>query len=428
MTLKSDTQVRRVGIVGGVRIPFARAGTAYAETTTLELLRTTMKALVDKYSLVGQKVDDIALGSVIQHSEIWNLAREAMLECGLSLESPAFGVARACGTGLDAVSLIANKIALGQIEVGIAGGADSMSDLPVFHRRHLAQTLLKSAQARDLGSKVKPWLHIRLGDLKPGFPAVTESKTGLSMGQHCELMAQDWQISRSDQDSMALRSHQNAVKAYEKGFYRDWIVPCAGLDRDNNVRVDSSFEKLSKLKPVFERGEKGTLTAGNSSPLTDGASCVLLASDTWAKKHSLEIQAYLTDHHNAAIDFTTEGLLMGPAYAIPRLLERADLKLQEFDFYEFHEAFAAQVLCNLRAWQSEKFCRSKLGLQNALGEVDPTRINVSGGSIALGHPFAATGGRIVATAAKLLAQKGSGRCLIFICTGGGMASTAILER
>ncbi|MGE3974181.1 MAG: acetyl-CoA C-acetyltransferase [Bdellovibrionales bacterium] len=417
-------------VLGGIRTPFARAGTNFAKETNLTLMTAALKGLTQKFQLTNENraIGDVALGAVINQSRDWNLAREAVMACGLPMNTPAMGIMRACGTGLEAAIAIGNKIALGQIDSGIAGGVDSMSDVPVFYQPKFAQRILKLAKAKGMLDQIKAFSGFSLKELKPGYPAVTESKTGLSMGQSCELMAQEWKISREEQDDLAYHSHQNSVKAYERGFHKDLMITHAGLDKDNNVRADTSREKLAKLKPAFERSAKGTLTAGNSSPLTDGASCALLSSEEWAKKQGLEIHARLVDAEVSAVDFTKEGLLMAPAYAVARLLARNDLKLQDFDFYEIHEAFAAQVLCTLKAWESETFCRERLNLRGALGSIDRKKINVVGGSVALGHPFGATGARILATAAKILKENGKGRVLISICTGGGMGVTAILER
>jgi acetyl-CoA C-acetyltransferase len=423
----SPSTTRRVAVLGGIRTPFARTAGVFNNLTNQDLLTFAFKGLVEKFHLEGKSVGDVAAGAVIQHPRDWNLTREAQLNSGLTWQTPAFGVQRACGTGLEAAILIGSKISLHQIDSGIAGGVDSMSDVPVFYSRALAQRLLALGRAKTFGDKLKILSGFSLSDLKPGYPAVTESKTGLSMGQSCELMAKEWKIPRKDQDELAYRSHLKGVKAYEEGFFDGMLVEVNGLKVDNNLRKDTSLEKLAKLKPSFDQSGDGTLTAGNSSPLTDGASAVLLSSEEWAKNSGYEIQAYLLDCEVTAVDFRKEGLLMAPAYAVPRMLKRQGMKLQDFDFYEIHEAFAAQVLCTLRAWESEKFCRERLGLGEALGSIDMNKLNVKGGSVALGHPFGATGGRIVATLAKTLKQNGGGRGLISICTGGGMGVTAILE-
>ena len=419
--------VRRVAIIGGVRIPFARSMGAYAEASNQDMLGHTLQALVDRFNLRGQVLGDVAAGAVLKHSKDFNLTREAVIDSGLSPETPAFDVQRACGTSLDTTMLIGMKIALGQIDVGIAGGVDTASDVPIVYPKAYQQLLLRSARGRSLGEKVSPWFKFRPNFFKPSFPAVLEPRTGLSMGESCERMAKTWQISREDQDRLAFESHKKAAAAYDEGFFNDLVVEFRGLKQDNNMRRDSSMEKLAKLKPAFAKD--GTLTAGNSTPMTDGASSVLLASEEWAKARGLPVLAYLTYAKVAAVDFINkEGLLMAPVYGVPKMLADAGLKLQDFDFYEIHEAFAAQVLCTLKAWQSPEFCRDKLGLAEPLGSIDPAKFNVKGSSLAVGHPFAATGARIVATLAKLLAQKGSGRGLISICTAGGMGVMAILER
>jgi len=419
--------VRRVAIVGGVRIPFARSMGAYAEASNQEMLGFTFKALVERFGLRGQVLGDVAAGAVLKHSQDFNLTRESVLDSGLAPETPAFDVQRACGTSLDTAILIGLKIATGQIDSGIAGGVDTASDVPIVYPKAYQQLLLRSARGKTLGQKLAPWFGLRPKYFKPSLPAVVEPRTGLSMGQSCERMAQRWQISREAQDALALESHLKAAAAYDEGFFDDLVVEFRGLKRDNNLRPDSTLEKLAKLKPAF--APNGTLTAGNSTPMTDGASAVLLASEAWAKARGLPVLAYLTYGKTAAVDYMNkEGLLMAPVYGVPRLLADAGLTLQDFDFYEIHEAFAAQVLCTLKAWESADFCRNQLGLDAPLGSIDRTKLNVKGSSLAVGHPFAATGTRIVATLAKLLAQKGAGRGLISICTAGGMGVMAIMER
>jgi acetyl-CoA C-acetyltransferase len=424
--------LRRVAIIGGVRIPFARANTAYAELGNFDLLSAAMKALVDKFNLKGEPIGEVAAGAVIKHSRDWNLSREATLESGLDPHTPAYDLQRACGTSLTTVAQLAHRIAAGEIDSGIAGGADSASDVPLAYGRKLQRIVLQSAQARSFGERLKPWLELRPGHLKPSFSGAAEPRTGLSMGEHCELMAKEWGISRAEQDELAYASHVNAAAAWKDGFYTDLVASYGGLIVDNNVRPDTSVAKLGQLRPAFDRRE-GTLTAGNSTPLTDGAACVLLASEDWARSRGLPILAWFTHYASAAVDFAglkgeREGLLMGPTYAVSRMLERARLALQDFTLYEIHEAFAAQVLCTLKAWESAAYCRSKLGRDAPLGAIDRAKMNPKGGSVALGHPFAATGARIVASLAKQLHERGAGRGLISICTAGGMGVSAILER
>lgn len=429
--MKTKLPARKpVAILGGVRIPFCRNNTAYSDVGNLGMSIRTLGALVEKFGLHGEKLGEVAMGAVIKHSSDWNLAREATLSSGLSPETPGITLQRACGTSLDSVITVGNKIALGQIEAGIGGGSDTTSDVPIVYGKSLRRRILKMAAARSLGQRLAAWKGFRPRELKPEFPGVAEPRTGKSMGDHCEMMAKEWDISREDQDALAYASHQHAAAAYESGFFRDLVVPFRGLDRDNILRADTTLEKLATLKPAFDKiSGKGTLTAGNSTPLTDGASAALLASDDWARAHGHEPMAYLVDSQVAAVDFVHgEGLLMAPAWAVAQLLARNGLTLQDFDFYEIHEAFAAQVLCTLKAWESEDFCRDKLGLDAPLGSIDHDKLNVNGSSLALGHPFAATGARIVATAAKLLKEKGKGRALISICTAGGMGVTAIVER
>src|SRR3954468_19870853 len=425
--------LRPVAIVGGMRIPFARSGTAYAQLGNQDMLTAAMKALVEKYALRGERVGEVAAGAVIKHSRDWNLAREATLASGLAPATPAYDVQRACGTSLTAAVQLGQRIAAGEIDSAIAGGADTVSDIPVAYGRAFQQILLASARGKSVGERFGPWLGLRPKHLKPSVPGVTEARTGLSMGEHCELMAKEWKIGRREQDAPPAASHKNAAAAWKAGFYADLVAPFGGLTADNNLRADSSVEKLATLKPVFDRSPSGTLTAGNSTPLTDGASCVLLASEEWARARGLPVQAYLTYSAAAAVDFAglagpAEGLLMAPTYAVPEMLDRAGITLQDFDIYEIHEAFAAQVLCTLAAWESEDYCRTKLKRKSPLGSIDRAKLNPKGSSVALGHPFGATGTRIVASLAKQLAERGSGRGLISICTAGGMGVTAIIER
>ena len=421
------SQPRRVAVIGGVRIPFARANGAYASVGNQEMLTASLKAVVERFSLRGQRLGDVVAGAVMKHSSQWNLAREALLDSGLAPETPGLDVQRACGTSIEAAIVVANKIALGQIDAGIAGGVDTVSDPPIVFGREYQQLMLRSFRAKGFGARIAPFFGLRPRHFKPSFPGTGEPRTGLSMGQHTEKMAREWQITRQAQDELALASHQHAARAWAEGFMSDLVVPYLGLTADNNVRPDTSLEKLAKLKPSF--AADGTLTAGNSTPMTDGSAAVLLASEEWARSRGLPVQAYMTYAKVAAVDFVGgEGLLMAPAYAVPRMLTDAGLTLQDFDYYEIHEAFAAQVLCTLKAWESPQFCRDRLGLAAPLGSIDRAKLNVKGSSVAVGHPFAATGARIVATLAKLLAARGSGRGLISVCTAGGMGVTAILER
>lgn len=425
------TTARKVAIIGGSRIPFARNNTAYATRSNQEMLTAALKGLVDKYQLHGERLGEVAAGAVLKHSRDFNLTRESVLSSGLAPETSAFDVQQACGTGLEAAINIGNKIALGQIDSGIAGGVDTASDAPIAVGEKLRKILLEVNRAKTTGQRLKALAKFRPAMLAPAIPTNGEPRTKLSMGQHCELMAQEWKIAREDQDQLAFDSHKKAAKAYDEGFYADLIVPYAGLTRDNNLRTEMSLEKLATLGLAFDKKSgKGTLTAANSTPLTDGASAVLLSSEEWAKEHGLKIQAYLVHAETSAVDFVgkKEGLLMAPAYAVPRMLKRAGLTLQDFDFYEIHEAFAAQVLCTLKAWEDPKFCKERLGLDKPLGSIDRSKLNVKGSSLALGHPFGATGGRILAAAAKILDEKGSGRCLISICAAGGLGVTAIVEK
>ena len=424
------TKVRRVAIVGGTRIPFARGQRAYAEVGNPQMLTATLAGLVERFGLRGQCLGEVAAGAVIKHPGQWNLARECVLGSGLAPQTPAVDLQRACGTSLEAAILVGNKIALGQIDVGIAGGVDTVSDPPISFPRSFQRRLLRSHRAKTMGARLAPWLGLRPRDFKPVFPDVVEPRTGLSMGESTEWMVKQWRVSREEQDRLALQSHRNASAAYAAGFYADLVIPYLGLAGDDNVREDTSLEKLARLPPVFDRTAGGTLTAGNSTPMTDGASAVLLASEEWARAHDLPVLAYLAYGKVAAVDYIDhrEGLLMAPAYAVPRMLADAGLSLADFDFYEIHEAFAGQVLCTLKAWSDPAFCRDRLGRSEVLGTIDRAKLNVKGGSVAIGHPFAATGTRIVATLAKTLAESRARRGLISVCTAGGMGVTAILER
>jgi acetyl-CoA C-acetyltransferase len=424
------TSPRRVAIVGGVRIPFVRGNGAYSQVGNQEMLTAALRGVVERYGLQGQRMDDVAAGAVMKHSSQWNLTRESVLGSGLAAETPGLDLQRACGTSLEAAISLGNKIALGQIDCAIAGGVDTVSDPPVVYPRSFQQLLLRSYRGRTLGERVGPWFGLRPGSLRPVLPGIAEPRTGLSMGESTELMVKTWGITRAEQDQLALESHRKAAAAYASGFYKDLVRDYLGVSQDNNIRSDTSLDKLAKLKPVFDTSGAGTLTAGNSTPMTDGASAVLLASEAWARERDLPVPAFLSYGKVAAVDYVDkkEGLLMAPAYAVPRMLMDAQLELEDFDFYEIHEAFAGQVLCTLKAWEDPVFCRDKLGLPGPLGAIDRSRLNVKGGSLAIGHPFAATGTRIVATLAKILEENQATRGLISICTAGGMGVTAILER
>lgn len=422
-------QMRKVAIIGGKRIPFVKSFSQYSRVGNQEMMTTVLQALSDAYNLKGKVLGDVSMGAVMMSPSDFNLTREAVLGTDLHPHTPAYNVQRACGTGLETTWQLALKIAAGQIDVGISGGSDTNSDLPVTFPHEFAWKMLDLQKAKTLGAKIAGFLKINFKDLKPVFPGVMEPRTGLSMGQHTEKMVQEWGISREAQDELSLLSHKNAAKAYAEGFYNDLIVPFKGLDKDPLVRPDTSIEKLAKLKPAFDFSGKGSLTAGNSTALTDGASGVLLASEDYAKANNLPVLAYFIDAQVAAVNFVEgEGLLMAPAHAVSDLLKRNQLKLQDFDFYEIHEAFAGQVLCTLKAWESKDYCQKHLGRSEAMGSIDRSKMNVKGGSVALGHPFAATGGRIVASLAKILNEKGSGRGLISICTAGGMGVVAIIEK
>ena len=429
---KTTAGVRRVAVIGGNRIPFARSNGRYATASNQDMLTATLDGLVARFGLAGTRMGEVVAGAVLKHSRDYNLTRECVLGSSLDPHTPAYDIQQACGTGLEAAILVANKIALGQIDCGIAGGVDTTSDAPLGVNEQMRRTLLELNRQRSLGGRLKTATKLRPTQaFKPDVPRNVEPRTGLSMGEHAALTALEWHVDRQAQDELALASHQHLAAAYEAGFFDDLTTPYLGLTRDQNLRPDTTLEKLAALKPVFgTRGENPTMTAGNSSALSDGASVVLLASEEWAASRNLPVLAYLTFSQTAAVDFVHggEGLLMAPVYAVPTMLDRAGLALSDFDFYEIHEAFASQVLATLAAWEDADFCKAKLGRDTALGSIDRAKLNVNGSSLAAGHPFAATGGRLVATLAKLLAERGSGRGLISICAAGGQGVTAILER
>ncbi|HEX5862014.1 MAG TPA: acetyl-CoA C-acetyltransferase [Nocardioides sp.] len=425
-----NSQTRRVAVLGGNRIPFARSNTAYSDASNQEMLTAAIDGLASRFGLEGERVGEVVAGAVLKHARDFNLTRESVLGSKLAAETPATDIQQACATGLQAAIQVANKIAIGQIDVGIAGGTDTTSDAPVAISDKLRKKLMKVNAARDAKGRLTALAQIRPTDIGLDIPQNGEPRTGLSMGEHAALTALEWQVGREEQDELAATSHQRLAAAYDAGFLDDQITPFRGLERDSNLRADSSAEKLAKLKPVFGKGEAATMTAGNSTPLTDGASVVLLASEEWAEEHGHPVLAYLTAYETAAVDYVhgAEGLLMAPAYAMARMLTREGHSLQDFDFYEIHEAFASQVLATLKAWEDPIFCKERLGLDAPLGPVDRARLNVNGSSLAAGHPFAATGGRILMNLAKLLEQQGSGRGVISVCAAGGQGVTAILER
>ncbi|BBH15987.1 acetyl-CoA acetyltransferase [Nocardioides baekrokdamisoli] len=423
------SDLRRVAILGGNRIPFARSNGAYATASNQEMFTAALDGLVARFGLEGQRLGEVAGGAVLKHSRDFNLIRESVLSTKLSPQTPGLDMQQACGTGLQAINYIANKIKVGQIEVGVGGGVDTTSDAPIAIGEKLRKKLLNVNNQRSTGDKIKALAKIRPADITISAPSNGEVRTGLSMGDHAAITALEWKITREAQDELAVKSHHNMAAAYEAGFMDDLITPFRGLDRDNNMRGDSSVEKLATLKPVFGKGEAATMTAANSTPLTDGASVVLLSTEQWAKDNNHEVLAYFVDSEVAAVDFEhgAEGLLMAPAYAVARMLKRNNLSLQDFDFYEIHEAFASVVLSTLAAWEDPVFCKERLGLDKPLGSIDRSKLNVKGSSLAAGHPFAATGGRIVAHTAKMLAEKGKGRALISICAAGGQGVVAIIE-
>ncbi|MGA8744446.1 MAG: acetyl-CoA C-acetyltransferase [Solirubrobacterales bacterium] len=419
---------RRVAIIGANRIPFARSDSAYAHATNQDMLTAALDGLIDRFGLAGERLGEVAGGAVLKHSRDRDLTRESVLSTRLAAETPAYDVQQACGTGLETTILIANKIALGQVDAGIACGVDTTSDAPIALNEQLRETLLEANRQRSTVGRLRALAQVRPSHIVPAIPRNEEPRTGLSMGEHCALMATEWGIGRVEQDQLALASHRNLAAAYERGFLDDLLTPYLGLERDQNLRADSDPERLAALKPVFG-GSDGTMTAANSTPLSDGAAAVLLASEGWAADRELPVLAYITEAQTAAVDHVhkREGLLMAPAYAMPAMLDRAELRLGDFDYYEIHEAFAAQVLCTLAAWEDPAFCEEKLGIDGPLGAIDRAKLNVNGGSLAAGHPFAATGGRIVAGLAKQLHSDGGGRGLISICAAGGQGVVAILE-
>ena len=421
---------RRVAVIGGNRIPFARSNTAYSNASNQDMLTAALDGLVERFDLQGERLGEVVAGAVLKHSRDFNLTRETVLGSALSADTPAYDIQQACDTGIQATVAVANKIALGKIEVGVAGGADTTSDAPIAVNERLRKILLEANRAKTTKGRIAALLKIRPGHLAPAIPQNSEQRTGLSMGESQALTSAEWDISREDQDALAVASHHKLAAAYDRGFMDDLMSPFLGLERDQNLRADSSAEKLATLTPVFGQGAAATMTAANSTPLTDGASTVLLASQGYADARGWQPLAYLTDYETAAVDYVHggEGLLMAPAYAMPRMLARHGLDLQDFDFYEVHEAFASQVLSTLKAWEDPIFCKQRLGLDAPLGSIDRNKLNVVGSSLAAGHPFAATGGRIVATLAKLLAEKGTGRGVISICAAGGQGVTAILQR
>ena len=419
---------RKIAVVGYSRIPFARHNTAYANASNQDMMLAAMNGLIEKYKLHGQRLGEVAGGAVIKHSREFNLMRECVLGSSLDPTTPACDIQQACDTGIEAAVYIGNKIATGQIEVGIAGGVDSVSQVPIVLSESLRKILLEARRAKSFGERLGKFLKIRFKDLVPVAPGIDEPRSGLSMGGHTEITAQYYGISREEQDAFALSSHQKMAKAYDEGFLDDMVTPYLGLTRDNNVRKDTSMEKLAKLKPAFNK-TNGTLTAGNSTPFTDGASCVLLASEDWAREHNLPVLAYITFAEVAAIEYVKDrqNLLLAPVYASTRMLKKAGLTLQDFDFYEIHEAFAAQVLATLKIWESAELMKT-FGFDKPLGSIDRNKLNVKGSSLAAAHPFAATGGRLIATMAKLLNQKGSGRGFISVCAAGGQGITMIMEK
>lgn len=420
--------MKKVAIIGGLRIPFVKSFKEYNHVSNQEMLTTCLKALVTRYQLAGKRIGEVALGALLNRSTEWNFARECVLGTTLDPHTPAYNLTRACGTSLDAAIQLGLRIACGQIETAIAGGSDTNSDIPLLFQQQLAWKLVALRGAKTFGERLKVLASIRLKDLKPVYPSIVEPRTGLSMGQHTEKMVKEWGISREDQDALAYHSHMNAAKAYADGFFNDLLIEFKGVKKDTIIRADTTPEKLAALKPAFDFSGNGTLTAGNSTLYTDGAAALLLASEEYAQQQNWPVLAHLVDGETAAVDYVNgEGLLMAPTYAVARLLKRNNLKLQDFDVYEIHEAFCGQVLCTLKAWEDAAYCK-KLGWDTPLGSIDRSKLNTKGGSVAIGHPFAATGARILAQTAGILQERGSGRALVSICTAGGMGVVAILER
>jgi len=420
--------MRNIAVIGGVRTPFCRSHTAYADLTNLDMMTTAVNGLSERFGLKGKHVDEVVGGAVVTHAKDWNLAREAVIGTDLAPSTPGITMMQACGTSLQAALGSGAKIATGQIDCAIATGSDTVSDAPIVFNRKFAKRLINASRSKGFGQKIKQFGDFKPGELAPQAPNVNEPRTGLSMGQHCELMAKEWNIPRDEQDQLAYNSHRNAAQAYKDGFLDDMIVPCAGVFQDNIIREDIDLDKMATLNPAFDKSKRGTLTAANSTPLTDGAASVLISSEEWARENGLVPQAYIVESQTAGIDFVGgRGLLMAPTIAVSKMLDRAGLSLQDFDFYEIHEAFAAQVLCTLKAWESAEYCKQVLGRDAPLGAIDRSKLNLRGSSIAYGHPFGATGARITGHLAKLLHERGGGRGLISICTAGGMGVAAILE-
>jgi len=424
-----NNQIRRIAVIGGSRIPFCRSNSIYSAKTNMDMLAASIQGLNDRFDLHGKQLDEVIAGAVTTHAKDWNLAREALQSTSLSPLTPGITLQQACGTSLQGALMIGAKIASGQIECGIAAGTDTTSDPPISFGRKFSQRLVKASTARTAKQRLKAFKGFSPGELKPVLPANGEPRTGLSMGAHCDRMARQWQAAREDQDRLAMESHHKANAAWNEGFFDELVIPWAGVSRDNNIRAESSMEKLASLRTVFGKGSEATMTAGNSTPLTDGAAAVLLASEDWAKENNLPVQAWLTAGRTSSVDYVNdEGLLMAPTVAVAEMLQMTGLSLQDFDFYEIHEAFAAQVVCTLAAWESEDYCKERLGLDKALGSIDRKKLNIKGSSLAVGHPFAATGARIIGTLGQILEQAGSGRGLISVCTAGGMGVAAIMER
>jgi acetyl-CoA acetyltransferase family protein len=416
----SEYTKTRVAVIGGTRTPFAKAGTAFKRHSALDLAVHAVNGLMEKQELDPQAVDELVFGILLVDPRIPHLAREVVLASRLPAKVRALTITDNCITSLSGAALIADSILAGRAEVGIAGGVESLSNMPLLFNRRASRIFLDGASAKSLSQKMKLYLKLRPRDLTPKLPGIREPSTGLSMGEHCELMVKEWQIPRREQDQIAYRSHMNAHAATQDGRLRAEIHPLDGVDHDLLVRPATSIERLAKLAPVFDLSPAGTITAGNSSPLTDGATSVLLMSEARARREGRQPLAFIKAFEIASID-PEDGLLMGPGLAVPRVLRKAGLRLSDIDIVEMHEAFGGQIACNLRAWQQG-------WKEPAIGTVDLDKLNPLGSSIAVGHPFGATGARIITTLANEMKRRDARYGLISICGAGATAGAMILER
>ncbi|MFQ6023958.1 MAG: acetyl-CoA C-acyltransferase [Acidiferrobacterales bacterium] len=410
----------RVAVIGGARTPFAKAGTVFKKYSALQLGVHAVNGLLEKQDLDPQSVDELVYGIVIADPRLPHFAREVNFSSRLPPSVRALTVTDNCITGTSAITAIYDSIVAGRAEVGIAGGVESMSNTALIFNESASRIFLEAAAAKSFGGRLTQFLKLRPWHFKPRAPAIAEPSTGLSMGEHTELMVKEWRVSREEQDEFAYRSHMKAHAATEDGRLKAEIHPLDGIDHDPLIRSDTTVEKLAKLPPAFDRSPSGTITAGNSSPLTDGAASVLLMSEERARQDGRQPLAFIKAFQYVGID-PKDGLLMGPGIAVPRLLRKAGLTLAEIDIIEMHEAFAGQIACNLRAWEQG-------WKEPAIGKVDPEKVNPLGSSIAVGHPFAATGARIVTTLANEMKRRDARYALISICGAGATASAMILER